>query len=155
VLLVLALTAALVQGTVPLSNERVRRLGDMLQCKCGCYASITGCNMINCHFSDPVRLKLLQMVEQGKSDDEVFAEMVQVYGKEIMMKPPAEGFYLLSWIMPFAGLAGGLGFLYLLLQRWKRRPAVAQGVAVEDDEVESADYAKYKDRIDKDLSDLE
>lgn len=151
--LALALTGALVQGTVPLTNERVRRLGDMLQCKCGCYASITGCNMINCHFSDPVRVQLLQMVEQGKSDDQIFAEMVRVYGKEIMMKPPAEGFYLLSWVMPFAGLAGGLGLIYLLLQRWKRRAAVAAGPA--DEAVESAELARYKDRIEKDLDDLE
>lgn len=152
-LLALALTAALVQGTVPLTNDRVRRLGDMLQCKCGCFASITGCNMINCHFSDPVRVQLLQMVEQGRSDSEIFAEMVRVYGKEIMMKPPAEGFYLLSWVMPFAGLAAGLGLIYLLLQRWKRRAAAASGPA--DEAVESAELARYKDRIEKDLDDLE
>jgi cytochrome c-type biogenesis protein CcmH/NrfF len=153
-LLALALTAALVQGTVPLTNERVRRLGDMLQCKCGCFASITGCNMINCHFSDPVRLQLLQMVEQGKSDDMIFAEMVRVYGKEIMMKPPAEGFYLLSWVMPFASLAAGLGLIYWLLSRWKRRAATAAGPDG-DAPAESADLARYKDRIEKDLDDLE
>ncbi len=152
-LLALALTAALLQGTVPLTNERVRRLGDMLQCKCGCYASITGCNMINCHFSDPVRTQLLAMVEQGKSDDQIFAEMVRVYGKEIMMKPPAEGFYLLSWVMPFAGLAAGLGLVYLLLQSWRRKAATAAGPP--DEAVESAELARYKDRIEKDLDDLE
>lgn len=151
-LLALALTVVMVQGTVPLTNERVRRLGDQLQCKCGCFASITGCNMINCHFSDPVRLQLLQMVEQGKGDDEIFAEMVRVYGKEIMMKPPAEGFYLLSWVMPFVGLAGGLGLIYMLLQRWRKRPA---NVAASGEVAESAELSRYKDRIEKDLTDLE
>jgi len=109
--------------------------------------------MINCHFSDPVRVQLLQLVEQGKTDDQIFAEMVRVYGKEIMMKPPAEGFYLLSWVMPFAGLAAGLGLIYLLLQRWKRRAAVAAGPAGEA--LESAELARYKDRIEKDLDDLD
>ncbi len=152
-LLALALTVVLVQGTVPLTNERVRRLGDQLQCKCGCFASITGCNMINCHFSDPVRLQLLKLVEEGKSDDQIFTEMVRVYGKEIMMKPPAEGFYLLSWVMPFVGIAGGLGLIYLLLQSWKKRSAA---VAAESGPVvESAELSRYKDRIEKDLSDLE
>jgi cytochrome c-type biogenesis protein CcmH/NrfF len=153
-LLALMLTVALVQGTVPLTNERVRRLGDMLKCQCGCQASITGCNMINCHFSDPVRTQLLKMVEDGRSDSEVFAEMERVYGKEILLKPPAEGFYLLSWAMPFVGLAGGLGIVYLILRGYmKRRPATAAGpeAAVE----ESAELARYKERIDKDLSDLE
>ena len=152
-LLTALLTVALVQGTVPLTNERVRRIGDLLQCKCGCQASITGCNMINCHFSDPVRTQLLQLVEQGKSDDEIMAEVVKVYGKEILLKPPAEGFYLLSWVMPFVGLAGGLALLYFVLQRISKRGAAAE--AAGGVETESADLTRYRERIDKDLSDLE
>ena len=152
-LLALALTGALLQGTVPLANERVRRLGDMLQCKCGCYASITGCNMINCHFSDPVRTQLLKLVDEGKSDDAIMADMVAAYGKDILLKPPAEGFYLLSWVMPFVWITGGLGAIYLILRSYlKRRPAAeGPGQIVE----ESPELARYRDRIDKDLSDLE
>lgn len=149
-LLVAVLTAALVQGTVPLTNERVRRLGDMLQCKCGCLASVTGCNMLNCHFSDPVRIKLLSMVEQGRGDEEIMAEMVRVYGKSILLKPPSEGFYLLSWVMPFAGLGGGLALVCLVLRRYlRRRPATERPAGA------SADLARYKERIDHDLSELE
>ncbi|MBI5281357.1 MAG: cytochrome c-type biogenesis protein CcmH [Candidatus Solibacter usitatus] len=152
-LLALLLTVALVEGTVPLTNERVRRLGDMLKCKCGCQASITGCNMINCHFSDPVRTQLLQMADQGLSDSEVFAEMERVYGKEILLKPPAEGFYLLSWTMPFVGLAGGLGIIYLVLRRYMKRRPAAEGP--DPAETESSELAQYRERIDKDLSDME
>ncbi|MBN9663320.1 MAG: cytochrome c-type biogenesis protein CcmH [Acidobacteria bacterium] len=153
IVLGLALSAALVQGTVPLTNERVRRLGDQMQCKCGCYASITGCNMINCHFSDPVRTQLLKLVDEGKSDDAIIADMVAAYGKDILLKPPAEGFYLLSWLMPFVWISGGLGAIYLVLRSYlKKRPAAeGPGQIV----VESADLARYRDRIDKDLSDLE
>jgi cytochrome c-type biogenesis protein CcmH/NrfF len=147
------LAAALLHGTVPLTNERVRRLGDQLQCKCGCNASITGCNMMNCHFADPVRMKLLAMVDEGRSDDQIYAELVRIYGKEIMLKPPAEGFYLLSWIMPFAALAGGLGLVYLVLQRYMRRRGAAVGPEVA--EVESPDLERYKSKIDKEMSDLE
>ena len=152
-LLALLLTVALVEGTVPLTNERVRRLGDMLKCKCGCQASITGCNMINCHFSDPVRTQLLQMVDQGLSDKEVFAEMERVYGKEILLKPPTEGFYLLSWTMPFVGIAGGLGIIYLVLRRYMRWRSAAEGP--DPAETESSELAQYRERIDKDLSDME
>ncbi|MBI5083555.1 MAG: cytochrome c-type biogenesis protein CcmH [Acidobacteria bacterium] len=152
-LLALLLTVALVEGTVPLTNERVRRLGDMLKCKCGCQASITGCNMINCHFSDPVRTQLLQMVDQGLSDKEVFAEMERVYGKDILLKPPTEGFYLLSWTMPFVSLAGGLGIIYLVLRRYMKRRPAAEGP--EPAVAESSELAQYRERIDKDLSDME
>ncbi len=152
-LLAVMLTAALVQGTVPLTNERVRRLGDMLKCKCGCQASITGCNMISCHFSDPVRTSLLKLIEDGKSDQEIFDEMVRVHGKDILLKPPAEGFFLMGWVMPFVGLAGGLGLLYLVLQRTRKRTAAAAGPATEV--TESPDLTRYRERIEKDLSDLE
>lgn len=149
----LLLAAALLQGTVPLTNERVRRLGDQLKCKCGCQASITGCNMINCHFADPVRITLLTLVDQGRGDQEIFDAIVAQHGRDILLKPPTEGFYLMSWAMPFVTLAGGLALIYLLLQRWKRRPATAAGVDVA--EAESSDLARYKDRIEKDLSNLE
>ena len=154
-LLALLLTGALMQGTVPLTNDRVRRLGDMLKCKCGCQASITGCNMINCHFSDPVRTELLRLIDAGVSDDNIFASIQATYGKDIMLKPPSDsGFYMMGWVMPFAVLAGGLGLLYLVLQGYrKRRPLNSAGG--EDVPVASPDLAKYQARIDKDLSDLE
>lgn len=154
-LLALLLTAALMQGTVPLTNERVRRLGDMLRCKCGCQASITGCNMINCHFADPVRIELLRLIDSGASDDNIFASIQATYGKDIMQKPPSDGaFYMMGWWMPFAVLAGGLGLLYLVLQSYrKRRPLTSAGADVVPEV--SPDLAKYQARIDKDLSDLE
>jgi cytochrome c-type biogenesis protein CcmH/NrfF len=154
-LLALLLTGVLMQGTVPLTNERVRRLGDMLKCQCGCQASITGCNMINCHFSDPVRRELLRLIDSGASDDNILSAIQTAYGKEIMLKPPSDtAFYLMGWAMPFAVLAGGLGLLYLVLQGYrKRRPLTAAGTDAVPEV--SPDLAKYQARIDKDLSDLE
>ena len=154
-LLALLLTGALMQGTVPLTNERVRRLGDMLKCKCGCQASITGCNMISCHFSDPVRTELLRLVDAGASDENIFSSIQATYGKDIMLKPPSDtGFYMMGWAMPFAVMAGGLGLLYLVLQGYrKRRPLTSAGADVVPEV--SPDLAKYQARIDKDLSDLE
>lgn len=148
ILLAALLAAALLQGAVPLANERVRRLGDLLQCKCGCNASITGCNMINCHFSDPVRHQLLEMVSQGRTDSEIYAEMVRIYGQDILLKPPAQGFYLLSWLMPFAGLGGGLALVYFLLRRWRRGGPPTP-------EPESEELARYRARIEKELSGME
>lgn len=154
-LLALLLTGALMQGTVPLTNEHVRRLGDMLKCKCGCNASITGCNMISCHFSDPVRTELLRLVDAGVSDDNIFASIQATYGKDIMLKPPTDGgFYIMGWVMPFAALGGGLGVLYMVLRNYrKRRTLTATGAEAVPEA--SPNLTKYQARIDKDLSDLE
>ena len=80
------------QGTVPLTNARVRRIGRHVKCKCGCQASVTECNMINCHFSDPAREKLLGLVEAGKPATRTSSTSIQAeYGKEVLLRPPSDG----------------------------------------------------------------
>jgi cytochrome c-type biogenesis protein CcmH/NrfF len=148
----LLLGAAVVQAAVPLTNERVRKLGQQLKCKCGCNASITDCNMINCHFSDPVRLKLLAMIDQGgKSDGEIIEAIASEYGRDILLNPPSEGFYALGWTMPYIGLAAGAGALGLVLKSYlKKRPAADAPAAPASPELD-----RYRERIDKELSGME
>jgi len=147
------LAFTLAHGATPLTNQRVRQLGEMLHCMCGCNSSVTSCNMINCHFADPVRHKLLTLVEQGASDKDIFAEMETAYGKAILRQPPSEGFYLMGWVMPFAGLAAGLGVIVLIIRFYLgRRPAVAAAGAAPED---SPELARYKERIEKDLANLD
>lgn len=149
----LVLGAVVLRAAIPLTNERVRKLGQALKCKCGCNASITDCNMINCHFSDPVRLKLLAMVDEGrKSDREIIDAIAAEYGRDILLSPPAEGFYALGWTMPYVGLAAGAAALWLVLRSYlKRRPAGGEAGAVKP----SAELERYRERIDKDLSGME
>jgi cytochrome c-type biogenesis protein CcmH/NrfF len=152
-LLFLVLTVTLLQSSVPLTDARVRSLGELLMCRCGCGASITSCNMINCHFADPVRAKLLKMVEAGMQEQQILDVFVGKYGKVILRKPPAEGFYLVGWVMPFVGVAGGLALLWLVLQRYlSRRPAPANAAAPPAD---SPELARYREKIEKDLADLD
>jgi len=148
----LLLGAAVMRGAVPLTNDRVRKLGQSLKCKCGCGASITDCNMINCHFSDPVRLKLLAMIDAGgKSDKEIIDAIAAEYGRDILLNPPTEGFYALSWTMPYIGLAAGAGVLWLVLKKsLGMRTAESKTAPASSPELD-----RYRDRIDKDLSDME
>ncbi|MBA3973163.1 MAG: hypothetical protein C0504_02970 [Candidatus Solibacter sp.] len=151
--LLAALAAAfmMVHGATPLSNGRVRQLGAMLLCKCGCNASVTECNMLHCHFSDPVRLELLSMVESGRADQEILDAMVAKHGKDILRKPPAEGFYLLSYVMPYAGLAAGLALIGLLIRFYLRRRPVLAGAKPQP----SPELTRYQAQIEKDLADLD
>lgn len=144
--------AAVLHAAVPLTNERVRKLGQQLKCKCGCNASITDCNMINCHFSDPVRLKLLAMIDEGgKSDREIIDAIASEYGRDILLSPPSEGFYALGWTMPYVGLAAGAGALWLVLKSYlKKRPAPEAASAPA-----SPDLERYRERIDKEMSGME
>jgi cytochrome c-type biogenesis protein CcmH/NrfF len=110
--------------------------------------------MQNCHSSGPVREELLKMVEAGMSDEQILATFEREYGKVILRQPPATGFYLISWIMPFAGLGAGLALLWLILRRYLGpRPAAASAsaAAVPD----SPDLARYRERIEKDMADTD
>jgi cytochrome c-type biogenesis protein CcmH len=98
-----------------------------------------------------VREKLLGMVEAGKSDKEVIDAMVAEHGIKILRKPPAEGFFLSAWIMPFAAAGAGLGIIYLVLKSYMRkRPAAAPAGAPD-----SPELARYRDQIEKEMSDLD
>jgi cytochrome c-type biogenesis protein CcmH/NrfF len=156
------MSAVLLTGSVPLENPRVRSIGELLSCQCGCGSSVTSCNMMNCHSSGPLRDRLLKMVEAGVSDEQILATFENEYGKIILRKPPAQGFYLISWVMPFVGLGGGLAVVWFVLQRiLARRPAAAAGGASADlsvdagAEPDSPELARYRERIEKELSDMD
>lgn len=150
-LLVLALAAlCLGQGTTPLTNPHVRRLGDQLMCLCGCGSSVTSCNMLQCSHSSPAREKLLSMVNAGMSDSAILDSFVKENGLQVLMKPPAQGFNLLGYVMPFAGILVGLAFVWWVIKRFRKPLAVAEGP-----ELDPATLARYQERIDKDLEKLD
>jgi cytochrome c-type biogenesis protein CcmH/NrfF len=150
------MSGVLLTGSVPLQNPRVRSIGELLSCQCGCGSSVTSCNMMNCHSAGPLRERVLAMVEAGVSDDEILATLEKEYGKIILRKPPAEGFYLISWVMPFIGLGGGLALVWFVLQRYMaKRPATAGASAGAGAEPDSPELARYRERIEKDLSDMD
>jgi len=71
----------------------------------------------------------------GDSPEQVKAYFVDKYGLWILLAPPRQGFNLLVWIVPFAGLGAGLVVLAFLVRRWTRRPAggaAAPAVAVDE-----------------------
>jgi cytochrome c-type biogenesis protein CcmH len=149
-LLALALTAVtLGQTGTPLQNPQVRRLGEQLACLCGCGSSVTSCNMLQCHFSEPARDKLLAMVTAGNSDSDIMASFVKENGTRVLLKPPAEGFNLVGWVMPFVALAIGLAVVWWWMQRSQRpMPAGAPGLDLET-------MSRYQERIEKDLAKLD
>jgi cytochrome c-type biogenesis protein CcmH len=149
-LLALLLTAALAQSSVPLQNPRVRAVGELLMCQCGCKYSVSSCNMQQCHFADPAREELLKLVEAGKSEQEILGAFEARYGKVVLRRPPTEGFFLVGWIMPFAGLAAGLLLVWWLVKRLLRRPAPLPAAAGASPELN-----RFREQIEKEMSDLD
>ncbi len=147
--LALALAALGAQAEVP--YEKVRQIGDLVSCQCDCNYTVGSCNMINCHFSDPVLLEIEAGLEAGQSDEEVLESIYAKYGSETRVEPGGRGFGLVGWIAPFASLLLGLALVPWVIRRWRRTTrARSRASAVPQQVVE-----RYRARIEKDLEDLE
>jgi cytochrome c-type biogenesis protein CcmH len=149
-LLVLALAAiCLPQTATQYVTSDVRRVGDKLASKCGaCNNTVGTCPMLECHYSLPAREKIGEMQKAGASDQTIVDAFVKESGLSALASPPAEGFNLLGWVMPFVGLAFGLAMVTLWFKRFMRRKsASAPGLPDID--------RRYQERMDKELEELE
>jgi len=148
-LIVLLLAANLLAQSM---TPEVKRIGDRLACQCGsCNNQVSTCPMLNCHSATPLREEIAGMVRQGLNADQIVSAFVDKYGKVILAAPPAEGFDLMAWILPFIVLLSGFVFVYWLIRVWLiRKPALASGTAGTSEIPES-----YQKRIERELKDLE
>ena len=62
----------------------------------------------------------------GETKEQIVRYFVEVYGREVLPKPPAEGFYLTAWLLPFGGVLAGFGVVFVLVRAWTRRPEEAE-----------------------------
>jgi len=86
---------------------------------------------------------LEKQIDAGKSDESVMAYFVEKYGETVLAAPPATGFNLAAWLMPFVALAiGALASIYFV-RRFRGRWAAATGP--------SEDLAKYQDKVEEEL----
>lgn len=149
-LLALALAAiCLPQTATTYVTPEVRRVGDKLACKCGaCNNTVGTCPMLECHYSLPAREKIAQMQKAGASDQSIVDSFVKESGLSALASPPAEGFNLLGWVMPFIALALGLGAVAIWFKRFFRRKSATAPELPEIDR-------RYQERMDRELEELE
>lgn len=132
-------------------TPEIRRVGDKLACKCGsCNNTVGTCNMLQCHYSEPAREKIAGMQTAGKSDQAIVDSFVQEQGLSALASPPATGFHLLGWIMPFIALGLGLLLVVVWIKRFRRPP-----VAVVEVPGRAAANDRYRERIEREMADLE
>lgn len=148
-LLALVMAVWVAHAAVP--YERLREVGDRVACQCGCRYTAGSCNMINCHFRDPILKQIREGLEAGQSDEEVLEAVYATYGSETRVEPRDEGFEILGWIAPFAAFLAGLAAIPWLVRRWVSRSGARSRADSVPDEV----YNRYRTEIETDLGDLD
>lgn len=85
----------------------------------------------NAPIARDLRNEVLELMQQGKSDDEIKAFLTERYTDFVLYRPPLRGSTLWLWIAPAALLAGGAIVLLTVVRR--RGAADAASAAQPDD----------------------
>jgi cytochrome c-type biogenesis protein CcmH len=68
-----------------------------------------------------MRAFITARIAAGDTKSEIKAALVAQFGERVLAEPPKEGFTLLAWVLPLAGLGVAALCLGLLAWRWTRR----------------------------------
>lgn len=140
---------SLPQNSTSYATPEIRRVGDRLACKCGgCVNTVGNCPMLGCHYSVPAREKIAKQEAEGMSDQAIIDGFVKEIGIAALAAPPAEGFNLVGWVMPFVAATLGLAAVLLYLKRL-RKPVVA--TSTPPPEIDE----KYRKQIEADLAEMD
>lgn len=124
--------SALLSVPAHAQNDRAKDLGTKLMCMCGgCTDAAGKCTHSGGAFAGPCATaqdelkEVADRVAAGSSDDLVLQSFVQEYGPTVLISPPATGFNLWAWLMPFLMLLVGAVLVLYIVSQWKRRAAAA------------------------------
>ena len=143
-LLLLVASAAGAAPSSRVNEETVREIASQLRCVVCQNLSIADSPS---EMANQMRGIIRERLAAGESPERVVAYFVEKYGEWVLLSPRRQGFNLLVWTVPFAGIAVGLLAIVILTIRWSRRPRPAALSEPVD--------AALRERIAKELNDLE
>ncbi|SIN76089.1 cytochrome c-type biogenesis protein [Salinivibrio sp. ES.052] len=74
----------------------------------------------NAELAQDLRQKVHQMLQQGRSDDEIRSFMVARYGNFVTYNPPLTASTVILWLAPALVLMSGIGFVIVRSRRAKQ-----------------------------------
>ena len=112
-------------GPARAGEESFKRVTAKFVCQCGCNYPLGACPHQDCGFSIPMQQNIRAALASGLSEQQVIDQMVSQYGLAVLAAPPARGFNLMAWIMPWVGLLAGLVIVRSVMVAWRRRGRLA------------------------------
>jgi|ERR1051326_3626436 cytochrome c-type biogenesis protein CcmH len=147
----LLVTAIALAQTSDMTDPNIRRVGEKLACLCGgCKNSVGSCPMLGCHYATPKREQIQKALAEGKGDQQIVDAMVKEQGLQALVTPPAEGFNILAWLMPFVMIGVGLLAIAFFIRYMNAKRAAAEAPEVPREVLD-----RYHEQIEKETSKLE
>ncbi|MCL5960588.1 MAG: cytochrome c-type biogenesis protein CcmH [Chloroflexi bacterium] len=150
VIQVIALVVSLLLLATPVhAAGSVDDVAKEVMCQCGCTMIVYNCD---CGTADQMRGVIREKLDGGQTKQEILNYFVGQYGETVLAAPTKEGFNITAWIMPFVGLAVGVGVVYLVLTRWflasSKQPEPVPGKSEEE-------LGEYEERFRRELQQFE
>ena len=131
-----------------ITTAQIDEVGKELACLCG-DCPRRPLDECVCGYARQQHARIKSLLAEGQTPQAIVDAYVRDFGKEVLAKPPAEGFNLAAWLMPPAVLL--LGFLVVrqVLRSWSqtKMPATSAARDVRDD--------PYLDRLETELKERE
>jgi cytochrome c-type biogenesis protein CcmH len=96
-------------------DDRVREVASELRCVVCQNLSVADSPS---DLAREMRNLVRELLQQGKTPEEIKAYFQSRYGDFVLLEPPKRGFNLLVWGLPFAALVAGACGVYLVARRW-------------------------------------
>jgi cytochrome c-type biogenesis protein CcmH len=143
-LLALVVIGALAYGVTdrkaPTNEQRAHNVGETIACPACSGESVTDSQA---PIAVSIRQQIAEMIDKGKSDDDIRETIAASYGRQVILNPPKSGVAGLVWVLPVAGLVAALAGLVVAFRRW-RTPAEVQATA---DDLEAAQRAREAEEL--------
>lgn len=104
--------------TASVSDDAVREVATQLRCVVCQSLSVADSPS---ETARQMREIIRDRLAAGETPRQIISYFVDKYGPWILLSPPKQGWSLLVWVVPFAGLFCGLVLVGIVVRRWSRR----------------------------------
>lgn len=129
----LTVNVALAKDAVPLADDPVTEqrlivISEEMRCLVCQNESLAGSRS---DLANDLRREIRKLIQEGKTDEQIRAFMVERYGDFVLYRPPVKPITWLLWIGPFIILLAGIVGLLVYLRR-RNREVENTNLSVED-----------------------
>jgi cytochrome c-type biogenesis protein CcmF len=145
-------SSSLMAGTVEMNDPVERDLFPRMRCQCGGCARLPLSECI-CGEAEQTRAEIRARLRAGVTPDVIMADYVSAHGSGSLTVPPNQGALRAIYVVPGVLAVGGLGLVFAVVRRWKRRGDEATPAPAKSDDPKARD--EYDAKLDEELKKLD
>lgn len=133
-------------------SATVDEITQELTCTCGCNMVVSACEgAMECSAANQIKAQVMEMLNQGKSKEEILRSFVSRHGEKILSAPTKKGFNLTAWVFPFFAILLGGVILFHTLKKWLSK----DGEPGKREEIETKAEKRYLERVNEELKEFD